>query len=128
VAAQGELAFGAQFLLTFETGVEQSGLFEAVGGGFVIGEVRGLGEGRVPIKARPAQVLLNAGGVFGAAAGGVGVVQAEQEVAVIGAGEEVVGKCCAQVADVQQAGRAGGEADADHRGLGAQDLKRGLPM
>ena len=68
----------------------------------------------VPVEAEPAQILEDALlGLLGRALG-VGVLDAEDERAVVAAREQPVEERRARVADVQLAGRAGGEADS-HR-------------
>lgn len=97
-----------------EAWVEQAGLGEVVEGSAVFGEVLGLGaDAVVPVEAEPGQVVDQGGGVFGAAAGGVDVLDAEEEAAFglagLGPGEEGgVG-----AAEVERAGRAGGESRGD---------------
>ena len=67
----------------------------------------------VPVEAQPAHGAQDDLGVLLGGAGGVGVVDAQDEGAVVGAGERPVVDGRARAADVELAGGGGREADAD---------------
>src|SRR5690606_32673218 len=102
-----------QFLLRLIAGIEApAGLqpFERI---FVAAQTVGLPGERVPAQAQPAQILFDRAGEFITAALAVGIVQAQQELAVSGASEEPVDQGDTCIADMQQACRARREADAN---------------
>ena len=66
--------------------------------------------------AHPGQPVQDALRVFGQAAGTVRVLDADQELAAVMAAEQVVEQRGPYAADMQQAGRAGGEAGANGHG------------
>ena len=68
----------------------------------------------VPIKAEPAEAVQDRLQRLGDVALLIGVVDAQDKLAAVLAGEEPVEKGCADAANVEIAGRAGGETGADH--------------
>jgi hypothetical protein len=100
----GDIAAGAG------AGENQAGGVEAGEGGTVEREALALGEdGAVPVEAEPAEVFLKSGDEFGAAAGGVEVVVAEEERAAGGAGALVGDPESARVTEVEVAGGGRGQ-------------------
>src|SRR3982750_4494240 len=68
----------------------------------------------VPVEAEPAEAVEDGLQRLGDVALLVGVVDAQDELAAVLAGEQPVEKGRADAADVQVAGRAGGESRANH--------------
>ena len=111
VALGALVPLGGEFLLGLEAGVEAAGGFQLLGRGGVEGQAVGLVVGLVPGEAHPGEVVGDGVGVLGAVALPIGVVEAEEEGAAVALGEEVVGERDAGVADVEEAGGAGSEAE-----------------
>ena len=87
------------------------------------GETRGLALFAIRMQPQPRQIRPDRLDVILAAAGGVGIVDAQQEVAVLAgkpglAGDQPVVQRRADVADVKQPGGAGGEAGYGGHGWG----------
>jgi hypothetical protein len=107
--ADGRLDLGAGAA----AGVGEAEAGEAVEGGGVAGAVLGLAEdGLGPGEAEPGEVAVDRRLVLGAAAGGVDVLDAEEEAAGLLAGELGGGQGREGVAEVERAGRRRGEAGA----------------
>jgi hypothetical protein len=133
LGGDGLLAFGLEFLGGLEGGVGQAGVDEGAEVGVVEVDAVGLvvgadaagvaaegaaiggGEGGalVPVDAEPGEGAEDAlgGGVGGAAL--VGVLDAEQELSAVAAGEGPVEQGGAGAADVEASGGGGGEAGDD---------------
>ncbi len=80
----------------------------------VAGDAGGLEDGLAVVRdAEPVEAVENHLGGGGGVAFAVGVLDAQQEFSRVMAGEQVVEQRGVGAADVQQAGRAGGEAGAD---------------
>src|SRR5205823_454822 len=67
----------------------------------------------IPIETEPAQSFINRGGGFFSIARSIGVLDAQNEFAVVMSREEPIEKGCTCAADVEIASGRGGEADAD---------------
>lgn len=127
--AGGEFSLGFEVLRGAEAAVGFAFRKEALGVLGVDGEALGLAVGAVgaffglaeiawpfvPVEAEPAQVFNKLGLAAGFGAFKVGVLNAEEELAALAAGEEPVVEGCARVPHVEQAGGRGRKADA---GLG----------
>ena len=111
LALDALVALGLQLGLALEAGIQPAGHFQALGGGGVAVEAAGLRVALVPGDAEPGQVLLDRGHELGLVAGDVGVVEAQQELAAMPPCQQVVGERHAGVADMQQPGGGGGEAE-----------------
>ena len=97
-----------------EAGVEQAACVQPVQHGAVFREVLGLdADVSVPVQAEPGEVFHDGHGEFGAAAGAVDILDAEEETAAGVAGPAPGGQRGVGVAEVQVAGGAGGEAGGD---------------
>ena len=101
-----------------EAGIEQAAGQQAVQHGLVFGAVGGLDSHRaVPVQAEPGQVLLDRVGEFRAASGGVDILDPQEEAAA----RRVRPAPCEErrmgVAEMEVAGRAGGEAGDDGHGV-----------
>src|SRR5439155_25087688 len=75
------------------------------------------GDLAVPVEPEPAQRLLDLSGRLGDLAARVGVLDPQVELATLVAREEPVEERGVDTADVQEAGRARREADADTHGV-----------
>ena len=122
LALLGGLAVGIELLGRAEAGVRLAFGQQALGGLAV--EVQALGLGvrtevsadlgaLIPIESEPAYGAQDDLGVLGSRAGGVGVVDAQDERAAVGTGKGPVVDCRAGTADMQLAGGRGREAHAD---------------
>ena len=124
LALLGGGAVGRELLGRAEAGVGLALVPEPLGGLLVEVEALGLGVGAkvaadlgtlVPVKAQPAHGAQDDLGVLVSGAGGVGVVDAQDERAAVGAGKGPVVDGGAGAADVQLAG--GGRRKANAHGL-----------
>jgi len=107
------LALEVEFLRRLVAGIETFVRLERLDRRGIERVALGLAGALIPHKAEPAQVRLDAGREFGGRALAVGVVEAQHEDATLLAREEPVGEGDVDVADMQPAGRARREADAD---------------
>ncbi len=112
----GALAHFTQFFGAGVAAVGAAGGDQFVGDLGVAGGAGGLEDGRfVRVQAEPGEALEDdVHGLLGAALA-VRVLDAEEELAFVVAGEEVVEEGGAGAADVEEAGGGWGEAGADHR-------------
>ena len=113
------LALVAQLLLRFEAGVEPAGGLQPLGRRGIERHAVGLAELFIPVEAEPAEILLQRLGIFGLAALGIGVVEAQQHLAAELAGEQPVDQRGAGIADMEVARRRGGEAEFHDQGSSA---------
>ncbi len=74
----------------------------------------------VPVELEPAQRVEDLLDVLGRRALAVGVLDAQQQRAILAAGEQPVVEGGARAANVQRTGGRGGEADAERIGHGQQ--------
>src|SRR4029079_10283574 len=129
----GALALELQLLLGAEAAVGGARRQELLRGGAVVRDALGLPVGRVraagvrpfaPLQTEPAEIAEDH--LLGLARGAldVRVLDAEDERAAVPAGEEPVENGGARAADVEVAGRRGGEADAD--GHAGRSLSRAM--
>ena len=111
----------AEFVLGFVARIEAAGGDQRLLRLFVARGAIGLAKRVVPVEAQPGEIGADGVGVFFGRAFAIGIVEAQQERAVVTAGEQPVDERGADVADVQAAGRARCEAaDRLHRqGLAA---------
>ncbi len=111
--AGGDLALAAavEFQLGFVAGIEPARGLQSVGGGLMRGHALGLTGEEIVRDAEPAEVFDDGGFVFGLGAFGVGIVDAQQELAAVLLREEEVEQRRARIADMQQAGGRWGKAD-----------------
>ena len=110
----GRCALGVQFFLGAEAGIHRAAFLQGFQGGGVGVHALHLGVGAVfsayfgafvPIQAQPAHGAQDDLGVFLGGAGGVGIFDAEDELAPVGTGECPVVDSGAGAADVQHARR-----------------------
>ena len=76
----------------------------------------GLAGEAVPIQAEPAQIPLDPGGELRRRTFQIGIVQAQQETAVLRTGEQPVDQRQTDVTDMEHTGRTGSETDGDAHG------------
>ena len=107
------LALEIEFLRRLVAGIETFVRLERLDRRRIKRVALGLAGALIPHEAEPAQIRLDAGGEFGGGTLAVGVVEAQHEGATLLAREEPVGEGDVDVADMQPAGRARREADAD---------------
>ncbi len=98
-----------------ETGVDEAQRIEPIESRRVVGHMVRLAPHRLlPGEAQPRQILEDGGLIGCAAAGAVDILDAQQKAAMGGAGRLVTDEGGGGVAEMQIAGRAGGEAGDNH--------------
>ena len=117
---KGLLPFGFQFFRQVVASVGFSRFNQGLGTGNVLVEPAGLVDHLfVPVHAHPLQHFEYGVDPLRTGAGGVGIFDAQEEAALLPAGEEPVEQARVGAADVQQSGGAGGKANAYGPGHGS---------
>ena len=115
---QQPLALELQLLRRLIARVEPAGRDQGIARGIVFGQPVGLAFLAIPAEAQPLQVVLDGCLELGLAAQPVGIVEPQDERAAMAPREQPVEQGRPDIADMQEAGRAGREAD-NRRDFGA---------
>src|ERR1051326_3056214 len=106
-----ELALEVEFLRALETGIEQACALEALRRSGIAVEPRRLPLVLVPVKTEPLEIRLDRRDEFFPRALAIGVVEPQQKPPAALAREQPIDQRRASVAEMQPAGRTGGETD-----------------
>ena len=113
-APEQHLAAEIELLWRFVTGIDASGGLQPFELAFVQIEPLRLAHHHVGIDPEPAEIVADRGIELGRRALGVGVVDAQDELAAVLLREQEIVQRGADIADVEPAGRRGGEAGDGH--------------